>query len=205
MKNLMPKSKREQMLLVLLIFSAVISCYVIFRVQAMNFEILVLDEELVTINNDLDKFKVLILSKVKVVDLKAELEDIKNVISGELVTVSGFEDTFIDLTQNDAIATVREEITRLCDGEKLRILSINRSDVELTSLAKVKTAESDQVLARPQFTIKLRGEFEQLKSLLYQIKNLPYMVVVTKISINSESTDITNYQSELTASLTFAF
>ncbi len=201
----MPKSKREQMLLVLLIFSAVISCYVIFRVQAMNFEILVLDEELVTINNDLDKFKVLILSKVKVVDLKAELEDIKNVISGELVTVSGFEDTFIDLTQNDAIATVREEITRLCDGEKLRILSINRSDVELTSLAKVKTAESDQVLARPQFTIKLRGEFEQLKSLLYQIKNLPYMVVVTKISINSESTDITNYQSELTASLTFAF
>ncbi len=201
----MPKSKREQMLLVLLIFSAVISCYVIFRVQAMNFEILVLDEELVTINNDLDNFKVLILSKVKVIDLKAELEDIKNVISGELVTVSGFEETFIDLNQNDAIATVREEITRLCDGEKLRILSINRSDVELTSLAKVKTAESDQVLARPQFTIMLRGEFEQLKSLLYQIKNLPYMVVVTKISINSEGRDITNYQSELTASFTFAF
>ena len=91
MKNLMPKSKREQMLLVLLIFSAVISCYVIFRVQAMNFEILVLDEELVTINNDLDNFKVLILSKVKVIDLKAELEDIKNVISGELVTVSGLK------------------------------------------------------------------------------------------------------------------
>ena len=87
----------------------------------------------------------------------------------------------------------------------MRILSINRSDVELTSLAKVKTAESDQVLARPQFTIMLRGEFEQLKSLLYQIKNLPYMVVVTKISINSEGRDITNYQSELTASFTFAF
>ena len=119
--------------------------------------------------------------------------------------MSGFEETFIDLTQNDAIATVREEITRLCDGERLRILSINRSDVELTSLAKVKTAESDQVLARPQFTIKLRGEFEQLKSLLFKIKKLSHMVVVTKIRINSGNTDITNYQSELTASLTFAF
>lgn len=201
----MPKSKREQILLVFLIFSVVISCYVIFRVQAMNFEILVLDEQLEQVNSELSDFKVETLSKVKVVDLKEELESVKKIISTEQITVSGFEETFIDLTQNDAVATVREEITRLCDGERLRILSINRSDVELTSLAKVKTAESDQVLARPQFTIRLRGEFEQLKSLLYQIKNLPYMVVVTKISINSESTDITNYQSELTASLTFAF
>jgi hypothetical protein len=201
----MPKSKREQILLVFLIFSVVISCYVIFRVQTMNFEILVLDEQLETTNSDLDKLKVITLSKVKVVDLKEAIEHVKKVISAEQITVSGFEDTFIDLTQNDAIATVREEITRLCDGERLRILSINRSDVELTSLAKVKTVESDQVLARPQFTIKLRGEFEQLKSLLFKIKKLSHMVVVTKIRINSESTDITNYQSELTASLTFAF
>ena len=205
MKQLMPKSKREQILLVFLIFSVVISCYVIFRVQTMNFEILVLDEQLETTNSDLDKLKVITLSKVKVVDLKEAIEHVKKVISAEQITVSGFEDTFIDLTQNDAIATVREEITRLCDGERLRILSINRSDVELTSLAKVKTVESDQVLARPQFTIKLRGEFEQLKSLLFKIKKLSHMVVVTKIRINSESTDITNYQSELTASLTFAF
>ena len=201
----MPKSKREQILLVFLIFSVVISCYVIFRVQTMNFEILVLDEQLETTNSDLDKLKVITLSKVKVVDLKEAIEHVKKVISAEQITVSGFEETFIDLTQNDAIATVREEITRLCDGERLRILSINRSDVELTSLAKVKTVESDQVLARPQFTIKLRGEFEQLKSLLFKIKKLSHMVVVTKIRINSESTDITNYQSELTASLTFAF
>ena len=205
MKQLMPKSKREQILLVFLIFSVVISCYVIFRVQAMNFEILVLDEQLEKMNGELSDFKVETLSKVKVVDLKEELESVKKVISAEQITVSGFEETFIDLTQNDAIATVREEITRLCDGERLRILSINRSDVELTSLAKVKTVESDQVLARPQFTIKLRGEFEQLKSLLFKIKKLSHMVVVTKIRINSESTDITNYQSELTASLTFAF
>ena len=201
----MPKSKREQILLVFLIFSVVISCYVIFRVQAMNFEILVLDEQLEQVNSELSDFKVETLSKVKVVDLKEELESVKKIISTEQITVSGFEETFIDLTQNDAIATVREEITRLCDGERLRILSINRSDVELTSLAKVKTAESDQVLARPQFTIKLRGEFEQLKSLLFKIKKLSHMVVVTKIRINSGNTDITNYQSELTASLTFAF
>ena len=201
----MPKSKREQILLVFLIFSVVISCYVIFRVQAMNFEILVLDEQLEKMNGELSDFKVETLSKVKVVDLKEELESVKKIISTEQITVSGFEETFIDLTQNDAIATVREEITRLCDGERLRILSINRSDVELTSLAKVKTAESDQVLDRPQFTIKLRGEFEQLKSLLFKIKKLSHMVVVTKIRINSGNTDITNYQSELTASLTFAF
>ena len=201
----MPKSKREQILLVFLIFSVVISCYVIFRVQAMNFEILVLDEQLEKMNGELSDFKVETLSKVKVVDLKEELESVKKIISTEQITVSGFEETFIDLTQNDAVATVREEITRLCDGERLRILSINRSDVELTSLAKVKTAESDQVLARPQFTIKLRGEFEQLKSLLFKIKKLSHMVVVTKIRINSGNTDITNYQSELTASLTFAF
>jgi hypothetical protein len=205
MKQLMPKSKREQILLVFLIFSVVISCYVIFRVQAMNFEILVLDEQLEQVNSELSDFKVETLSKVKVIDLKEELESVKKIISTEQITVSGFEETFIDLTQNDAVATVREEITRLCDGERLRILSINRSDVELTSLAKVKTAESDQVLARPQFTIKLRGEFEQLKSLLFKIKRLSHMVVVTKIRINSGNTDITNYQSELTASLTFAF
>lgn len=205
MKTLMPKSKREQILVFFLVFSVVITSYVVFRVEGKEFEILVLNEQLESINSDLSTFKVTTLSKIKAVDLKEKLDEIEKVVRSERVTVSGFEETFIDLTQNDAIAKVREEITRLCDGEKLRILSINRSDVELASLAQVQTAQSDQILARPQFTIKLRGEFSQFKSLLYQFKSLPYMVVVTQISINSNSKDITNYQSELTASLTFAF
>jgi hypothetical protein len=204
-KTLKPKSVREQMLLVFLACSLAIASYIIFRVQDIQLEVLVLKEQLEQTNSELSQFKVARLSKTKVLDLKEKIEVLKGVVSGEQVTLTGFEETFIDLTQNDAIAKVREKITRLCDSNKLRILSINRSDVELASMAQVQTAESDQILARPQFTIKLRGEFSQLKSLLYQLKSLPYMVVVTQISINANNKDITAYQPELTALLTFAF
>jgi Tfp pilus assembly protein PilO len=205
MKALKPKSVREQILLVFLVFSTIIASYIIFRVQDKQLEVLVLKEQLDSIKSELTKFKIEQLSKTKVSDLKEELDALKVVISGELITLTGFEENFTDLTQNDAVAKVREEITRLCDANKLNILSINRSNVELASLAQAQTAQSDQILDRPQFTIKLRGEFSQFKSLLYQIKSLPYMVVVTQISINANNQDISTYQSELTALLTFAF
>jgi Tfp pilus assembly protein PilO len=205
MKALKPKSVREQILLVFLVFSTIIASYIIFRVQDKQLEVLVLKEQLDSIKSELTKFKIEQLSKTKVSDLKEELDALKVVISGELITLTGFEENFTDLTQNDAVAKVREEITRLCDANKLNILSINRSNVELASLAQAQTAQSDQILDRPQFTIKLRGEFSQFKSLLYQIKSLPYMVVVTQISINANNQDISTYQPELTALLTFAF
>ena len=205
MKTLKPKSIREQILVVFLLLSMAIASYIIFRVQEKQFEVLVLKEQLQSTTSELDKFKVATLSKINVSDLKEKIGALKEVVSGEQVTLTGFEETFIDLTQNDAIAKVREEITRLCDADKLRILSIKRSSVELASLAQVQTAQSDQILARPQFIIKLRGEFSQLKSLLYQLKSLPYMVVVTQISITANNQDFTAYQPELTASLTFAF
>ena len=205
MKTLKPKSVREQILVVFLLLSMVIASYIIFRVQEKQFEVLVLKEQLQSTTSALDKFKFVRVSKINVSDLKEQIEALKEVVSGEQVTLTGFEETFIDLTQNDAIAKVREEITRLCDADKLRILSIKRSSVELASLAQVQTAQSDQILARPQFTIKLRGEFSQFKSLLYQLKSLPYMVVVTQISITANNQDFTAYQPELTASLTFAF
>lgn len=205
MKTLKPKSVREQILVVFLLLSMVIASYIIFRVQEKQFEVLVLKEQLQSTTSELDKSKVATLSKINVSDLKEKIGALKEVVSGEQVTLTGFEETFIDLTQNDAIAKVREEITRLCDADKLRILSIKRSSVELASLAQVQTAQSDQILARPQFTIKLRGEFSQFKSLLYQLKSLPYMVVVTQISITANNQDFTAYQPELTASLTFAF
>jgi Tfp pilus assembly protein PilO len=205
MKALKPKSVREQILLVFLVFSTIIASYIIFRVQDKQLEVLVLKEQLDSIKSELTKFKIEQLSKTKVSDLKEELDALKVVISGELITLTGFEENFTDLTQNDAVAKVREEITRLCDANKLNILSINRSNVELASLAQAQTAQSDQILDRPQFTIKLRGEFSQFKSLLYQIKSLPYMVVVTQISINANNQVISTYQPELTALLTFAF
>ena len=205
MKTLKPKSIREQILVVFLLLSMAIASYIIFRVQEKQFEVLVLKERLQSTTSELDKFKVVRLSKINVSDLKEKIGALKEVVSGEQVTLTGFEETFIDLTQNDAIAKVREEITRLCDADKLRILSIKRSSVELASLAQVQTAQSDQILARPQFTIKLRGEFSQFKSLLYQLKSLPYMVVVTQISISANNQDLTAYQPELTALLTFAF
>ena len=100
MKQLMPKSKREQILLVFLIFSVVISCYVIFRVQAMNFEILVLDEQLEQVNSELSDFKVETLSKVKVVDLKEELENLikKYDLPKESVTGNSSKRLFDDMS-----------------------------------------------------------------------------------------------------------
>lgn len=205
MTTLTPKSVREQLLLVFLVCSLVIAGYIIFRVQDKQFDLLVLEEQLEKTTSELSKIKIEQLSKTNVLGLKEKIATLKDLVSSERLTITGFEETFIDLSQNDAIAKVREKITRLCDSNRLRILSINRSNVELASLAQVQTAQSDQLLARPQFSIRLRGEFSQFKSLLYQLKSLPYMVVVTKISINSNNKDITLYQPELTALLTFAF
>jgi len=200
-----PKSTREKMLLVFLVCSVTIACYIIFRVQDRQLEMLVAKERLQSTKSDLSGLKVSTLTKVNVSALKEEIDALKEVISGDQITLTSFEETFIDLTQNDAIAKVRAEITRLCDGNKLQILSINRSEIELSTLAGVATTESKKILARPQFSITLRGEFSQIKSLLYQLKKLPYMVVVTQLNIKSDNKDLRSLQPELTSTLTFAF
>jgi Tfp pilus assembly protein PilO len=186
-----------------------ITSYIIFCVQDRQLEILAADEQLEMVKSELQGYKLATLSATKPEMLKIEIEQLKDNINNEQDTLAGFEEDFTDLTMDDAIASVRKDITYLCDANGLRITSINRSNIELVALAGEKSNAKEnvsieqQVLARPQFSFGLIGSYSEFKSFLFQLNQLPYMVVVTQIDLRAAQKD--EVMTGLAGRLTLAF
>ncbi len=206
MKNLMPSSTRERLLIVFLVLSVVIGGYLVLRVKTMKTGLVVLQEQLDDSRKAVKKIRPTKQESSNATVIQHEIAEMEAIIEQEQKTLSGFKKSFIDLSSSDAIPSMRSEITALSGKYNLRLLSINRSSVSLDTLAGVKVEKGEEALDRPQFDLKFSGQFFQINKFLIGLKTLPNTVVVTKMDLTANKTDLgSKGNTPLTAAFTLAF
>jgi hypothetical protein len=185
-KMLMQKnSAREKLMVVVLGTLLVIGGYFMFRVKPFLHENKVLDERLQFTQQNERENRPMTGGGSSIVSMRKKLVDLKASYEQEKSTLDGLQNSFIDLSQNDAEAIMRNQITDLVDQEGLRLLSIRSSDTSLEKLAQVSAVVSSEELARPLFEILLKGHFNQLRSFIEGLKTLPYSIVITKFDLSA--------------------
>ena len=180
-------SLREQILIGFLGVSVLIAGYLMLRVKPLLKESEIQQEQLYFAERMERETKPVKVEAGSIDSLKIKLEKLKARVEQESSTLDGLQNSFIDLSQSDAEASMRNSITSLVDREGLRLLSIRASDHSLERVAQVKGRGSSEELARPLFDIQLSGRFSQLTSLVGDLKRLPYSVVITKLELETDN------------------
>ncbi len=206
MKSLFPQSQREQLLIVILMLSVAVAAYLMLRIKPLQIDMQVLQEQLGDSIKAMNNTRPMRPGPQNAATLEEKATALQLTIDQELKTLAGFKKSFIDLSQNNAIASMRKNITQLAEKNQLRLLSIQASNIALDSLAGVTTLKDEDALARPLFDIKFRGGFFQLNQFLTELKSLPYTVVVTKLSLSTEAKENTRQNNtSVLALFTLAF
>jgi len=208
MKALKPKSKREFVLLYALFLSGLVSAYLMLRHQPLQVHMLALDEQFAKSNSNLSNAKPMRPGANNSAALRKEIEALKARVAEEKSTLAGFESSFIDLTRSDAEASMRRQITQLATENRVRILKISASSMDLTQLAEASKpggnqAQSYALLKRRLFDITLRGDYYQLNDFITSFRQLPHAVVVTRFAFSIERERAPN--ALLLADFTLAF
>lgn len=185
MKNLSAASLREKILVVVLVFSLSIGAYLMLRIKPMQTTLTVLQEQLDDSKKMLNNTRTLRPGTNEASSLRNDIAQLETTIDQEQQTLTGFKNSFIDLSRTDATPKMRKQITSLAERHQLRVLSIRASNLALDSLAGVKTKDNEEALARPLFDIKFSGGFFNTNQFILGLKSLPHAVVVTKLSISA--------------------
>ena len=178
-------SAREKLMVAVLGVLLVIGGYFMFRVKPLLLQNDVLNERLVTAVQNERENRPLKGGGGNVASTQKKLVNLKTSFEQEMSTLDGLQNSFIDLSQIDAEAIMRNQITDLVDQKGLRLLSIRSSDISLEKLAQVSAVVASEALARPLFDIVLKGNFNQLRSFIEALKTLPYSVVITKFDLSA--------------------
>lgn len=204
---LTPASMRERILLGVLVFSLAVGAYSLFRLKPLQTDLAVATEQLESSRVSLRETKPMRPGNRETAKLREQVEQLKAEVTKEKSTLEGFKHSFIDLSRNDAVASMRKQITRLADEQGLRLMKIHASSMELTGLVETPTGRNGgapyELLERQLFDISLRGDFYTLKQFVEQLKSLPHAVVITRL--NLEQNDAAVSRAPLLASLTLAF
>ncbi len=207
MKALKPGSARERVLLSVLVFAVAAGVYSMARLKPLQTDMAVLQEQLTTSRDNLSKAKPMRPGNRETAKLRQEIEQFKAQVTQEQSTLEGFKHSFIDLSRNDAVASMRKQITRLADDHGLRLMKIHASSMDLTRLAKppkgAGNEEQYELLERQLFDISLQGDFYTLHQFVEQLKSLPHAVVITRLNLERDSDP--GSRAPLLATLTLAF
>lgn len=187
MNALLPQSKREQLLIAILALSVAVAAYLILRIKPLQTNMVVLKEQLDDSIATMNATRPMRPGPQNAANLHQKASELQRTIDQELKTLEGFKNSFIDLSKSNAIPSMRKNITRLSEKNHLRLLSIQASNISLDNLAGVKNFEDEDALARPLFDVKFKGSFFQINQFLVELKSLPYSVVVTKLSLSTET------------------
>lgn len=178
-------SAREKLMVMVLGVLLISGGYFMFRVKPFLHQNDVLNERLVNAEQNERENRPLKGGGGNVASTQKKLVDLKTSFEQEMSTLDGLQNSFIDLSQIDAEAIMRNQITDLVDQEGLRLLSIRSSDISLEKLAQVSAVVASEALARPLFDIVLKGDFNQLRAFIRGLKSLPYSVVITKFDLSA--------------------
>jgi uncharacterized protein HemX len=182
-------SAREKLLIVVLGVLLISGGYFMFRVKPFLHQNDVLNERLDFAEKNERENRPLKGGGGNVAAVRKKLVDLQTSVEQEMSTLDGLQNNFIDLSQVDAEAIMRNQITDLVDREGLRLLSIRSSDTSLEKLAQASAIVASEELARPLFDILLKGDFNQLRSFIESLKSLPYSVVITKFDLSAASAE----------------
>jgi len=143
MNALLPQSKREQLLIVVLMLSVAVASYLILRIKPLQTEMIVLKEQLDDSISTRKSTRPLRPGPQNTFNLIEKSKELQLTINQELLTLAGFKNSFIDLSRSNAIASTRKNITQLSEKHNLRLLSIQASNIKLDHLARVKTLDDE--------------------------------------------------------------
>ena len=182
------KTKREQMLLIVLIISLIISGYYIFRVKTLEFQLAIENEQLEVAEQEFQGTKIERLLSDKPQQLKDDIESLQLRIQHERDTLASLEETFADLSQTAAEQLVLSAITELCNSNFIRIIKIQKAKQELHEITRhhIHTKDTmDEILTRPTYVVEMTGTFASFKRFLTQLQDLSSLVVVINMNLGA--------------------
>jgi Tfp pilus assembly protein PilO len=187
-KTKQPMNLREKLLVGLLIFSSVIGGYLMLRVKEQTTQREIWKEMRDESRSDKKQAKVKRMGSQDVKQLKKEIKTLKNEMEIIEKTVLGIEGGFIDLHSLKAVANMRSKLTTLSGKHNLRLASVSKAELNLSSFAGATQSKLSDFLKRPTFDITLYGSYHDLVNFIAGLETLPNRVVVTKISLSPRGT-----------------
>jgi len=180
-------NKREFGLIMFLLGSLFITGFILFRVQPVREQLLALKQQKQKVQKKFNKEQSGNKSRGSVKSLQQELELLKTKISIETKTMAGYQQSFIDLQENEKQADLKAKITGLIVAEGMVIEGIGEDSKSLDELVRTETQgkASAEEIKRPMIGLELTGSFTRLNNFFQQLESLPYSVVITRLSMTS--------------------
>lgn len=180
-------NKREFWLLTVLLISLFIAMFILLRIQPARQQLMALNKSQQKIQKKINKEQAGNKSRGSVKALKKELDALKVKISTESKTMAGYQQSFIDLQQNQKQADLKAKITGLISAEGMVISGIGEDSKSLDELVNSQSQNhsSVQEIKRPMISLELSGTFGMLNNFFQQLEDLPYSVVITRLAMSA--------------------
>ena len=196
--------KSEWILIGILISTLFISGFILLRVQPFRGQLKLLNKDLQKIQKKVNKEQSSEKSRGSVKKIQQELDDLKAAIEIESKTMAGYQQSFIDLQKNEQQAELKAQITNLIEVQGMTISNIGEDSKSLDKLINAQTKASTQDIKRPMISLSLSGNFIMLNNFFQQLEELPYSVVITRLSMTVERKADLRAQYQLMTELSLA-
>jgi len=181
-----PVSLREQILIAVLVLSAIIGAYVMLRVQVQTTQKLVWEEQLETSRSAKKSARTHRATNHDSEKLAQDIAKLEQDIEQTKTTVSGIEGRFIDLNSKKAVANMRSRLTDLAQRNQLRLSKVTKSSQDLAKFTSANQQKLAAFLERPMFNVELSGRYHHLLNFIKQLESLPNRVVVTHFGLEEQ-------------------
>lgn len=198
-------SQREKILVAVLSAVLILFGYFFFRGSALDREVMIMEEQIGSVQNKLDRQSKRASNPAKIPDYngkkinKRDIEQLKNTIEKEEKSLAGSGHKFVDLNQASALPQLQADITRTAEQSGMLVISKrshqgdlvqmatnrnNRSANNQSAIQKLGKAPSGE-LKRPLYDLYLSGNFASLQTFLNSVGQLEYSVVLTRLRVNA--------------------
>jgi Tfp pilus assembly protein PilO len=181
-----PMSLREQLLIAVLVLSALIGSYIMLRVQVQTAQKMVWQEQLDSSRSAKKSARTHRATNNDSKKLAQEIVKLEQDIAQTITTVSGIEGRFIDLKSKKSVANMRSRLTDLAQRNNLRLSKVTKSQQDLAKFTSANQKKLAAFLERPMFNIELSGSYHDLLDFIKQLDSLPNRVVVTHFSLEEQ-------------------
>jgi len=181
---------REKILLLALCLVLVVGGYLFTRGAELNTQVLILDDQLASMDKKLSKERKNTKSKaLPELDGKSirakDVKKLERLIEEEQALLSGFGHVFVDLRDKTQVAKLVGEVNRNAKDNNLQLLSKVQSEANLMQFVSKKarkTAASS--LNRPLYELHLQGGYSALYGFIQKLSTLEFSVVPIKIQVS---------------------